>query len=835
MKRILSVLVAVCMFPGYISASGISAGSYAYPYVEAGCNIETNVTGNEAVGDIGEPLVFVLNGSVKSTGGEPIEYASVVFTDKAGNYVSGVVTGDGGVFAVELAQGAYVMEVSYIGYKTLTREVAADGDIALGDIMLEPEELKVDEVVVRGNTVVHRADGYSLMLSGSKLTEGRNVREALRYVPGLWIDNEDNIKINGQGGIQVMINDRIVTMTSGELLRYLETIDADDVKSIDVVRSAGAAYDASVGGAVLKINLRNRKTDGMFGSLSMSYERADSLDTRYMPSVWFNMMRGKFSMSTGFTYNRSRGIEHNIMDSYYKDKGDTIATVYNRESLGENYSYSLRGVYTIDKRNSVGLDYNMGFYNGHGFDEVSDSRFYGKSYGDKVGYMGMRSDSPAGRIRTYDLSVNYRNAFDTLGSYVLVVADWHRSRSSESSHTVSTTRFDGVEMFDYLRDASDRSNDFYTVRADVNHTLSSKWSLGYGVKYSYSDMSSDFGYYTSSDDIGWHYDIRYSDDYRYKEGIAAGYATASGRMGRFSLTAGLRVENTDIRPRSLHEGESYHRNYTDLFPSASFSYVMDKQGKYMAALNYRRSISRPSFGILNPKRTPIDNVTYAVGNPYLSPSYAENLALNFTLDGKYTLGVNYVHQKDMFGQVAVPDTENPDIILYKMENIDKSDMLLATAYLPFMPFKWWNINLNVATGTNSSSLSGVKRSKLLYSGQVTTLFSLPKKWSLELNGQCTGNFVQGNMVLDRPVANLDGAIKKNFLDGKLIMSLDVKNIVSTKMNILIDEPSYARNVKLAGNSIRRFGVTLKYNFKAGKNFSAAQVVKGNAEDAGRFN
>lgn len=189
----------------------------------------------------------------------------------------------------------------------------------------------------------------------------------------------------------------------------------------------------------------------------------------------------------------------------------------------------------------------------------------------------------------------------------------------------------------------------------------------------------------------------------------------------------------------------------------------------------------------------------------------------------------------MFGQVAVPDTENPDIILYKMENIDKSDMLLATAYLPFMPFKWWNINLNVATGTNSSSLSGVKRSKLLYSGQVTTLFSLPKKWSLELNGQCTGNFVQGNMVLDRPVANLDGAIKKNFLDGKLIMSLDVKNIVSTKMNILIDEPSYARNVKLAGNSIRRFGVTLKYNFKAGKNFSAAQVVKGNAEDAGRFN
>ncbi len=791
--------------------------------------------------------VFVVNGSVRGSDGEAIEYASVVFTDKAGNYVCGVVTGEGGLFSAEIAAGIYDMEVSYIGYRAVAREIEIGGDLSLGDIVLEPEELKVDEVLVRGNAVVHRADGYSLMLAGSKLTEGRNAREALRYVPGLWIDSDDNIKINGQGGIQVMINDRIVTMTSSDLLRYLETIDAEDVKSIDVVRSAGAAYDASVGGAVLKINLRNRKTDGMFGSVSMSYERADSLDTRYRPSVLFNMMRGKFSMSTGFTYTRSRGVEHNIMDSYYKERGDTVATVYSNKSLSEDYSYYLRGVYTIDDRNSIGVDYNMDFY-GHGFDGVSDASVYGKSYGDKVGYMGMRNDVPMGWTRSYDLSANYRNTLDTLGSYVLVVADYHRSKSANSSHSVNIMRFDDSdaanvlqlgslslsETFDYLRDATDRRNDFYTVRTDVNHVLSPKWSLGYGVKYSYSYMSSDFGYYTSSDDIGWLYDPRYSDDYRYREGIAAGYATASGRVGRFSLMAGLRVENTDVRPRSLHEGESHHRNYTDLFPSASFSYMIDKQGKYMAALSYRRSIFRPGFGILNPKRVPIDNVTYSVGNPYLNPSYAENLALNFTLDGRYMLGVNYVHQNDMFGQVALPDPENPDIILYKIDNIDKAEMLLATAYLPFMPFKWWNINLNVAAGTNSNSLSGIRRSRLLYMGQVNTVFSLPKRWSIELDGQCIGNMVQGNMVVDKPVTVVDGAIKKNFLDGKLVMSLDVKNIVSTEVGITIDEPSYARHIRQVNNTMRRFGITLKYNFKAGKSFSAAQVVKGNAEDAGRF-
>ncbi len=780
------------------------------------------------------PDKVVMTGSVKGPDGEAIEYASVVFTDNAGAYVAGVVTSEGGIFSAELEAGTYRMEVSYMGYRTFTKKVEADGDTSLGDIVLENEELKVDEVVVRGNTVVHRADGYSLLLSGSKLTEGRNAREALRYVPGLWIDSNDDIKINGQGGIQVMINDRIVTMTSSELLRYLETIDADDVKSIDVVRSAGAAYDASVGGAVLKINLRNRRMDGMFGSVSMSYERMDSVDTHYMPSVWFNMMRGKLSLSTGFTYGRYANIERNAMDSYYKDKGDTINTLYVSKVRTDNYSYSLRGVYSIDDRNSVGVDYNMNFsrYDATG---VSDARFYGTSYDDRTGYMGLQSKGPDGKNRSFDLSVNYRNNLDTLGSYALVVADYHRSRLYNGSHTGNITRFGVSEIFDYMRDATDRDNDFYTVRLDMNKYLSAKWSLGYGVKYTYSRMSSDFGYYTSTDDKNWYYDPRYSDDYRYNEGVAAGYVTASGRVGRMALMAGVRAENTDVRPRSLHENESYHRNYTDLFPSASVSYPFDKNGKYTAALNYRRSISRPGFGILNPKRTPIDNVTYSVGNPYLTPSYAENLSLNFTLDGKYMLGVNYTHMNDVVGQVAIPDPEDPDIILYKMENIDRSDMLLASAYLPFMPFKWWNINLNAAVGSNSNRLSGVKRSKVLYLGAVNTIFSLPKKWSVELNGEVVGNFVQGNMVLNKPIANLDGAVKKNLLDGKLVLTVDFKSIVSTKTNVSITEPSYARYVSARSSyNSRRFGLTLKYNFKAGKNFSAAQVIKGNAEDAERF-
>ncbi|MDE6183164.1 MAG: TonB-dependent receptor, partial [Rikenellaceae bacterium] len=649
-----------------------------------------------------------VTGSVKGSDGRGIDYATVVFTDKAGDYIAGATTGSDGLFSVEIAEGDYVMEVSFVGYKTLRRDVEVRGTVNMGDIVLEAELLEVDEVVVNGRTVIHRADGYSLALGDSKVAEGRNAREALKYVPGLWIDNNDEIKINGQGGIQVMINDRVVTMSSSELLRYLETINAEDVKSIDVVRSAGAKYDAAVGGAVLKITLRNRSVNGVFGNVSMSYERMDTMDLKYRPSVWVNVMHNKLSISTGFTYHRNKNMEHNDIESYMKLRGDTLVTEANFLYKSQNFNYDFRGVYQFDDRNSVGLDYSFGSYPSTGH-MVSDGYMFGQTT-ERV-YNGVRLDSPDNVYVNHGVSLNYRRKLDTLGSDLLVVADYHYGKNGSNNYTTMIEGSGGGSLMEYLRDESLSRNDFYTARIDVNKRFSKKWSLGYGAKYSYSKMTNVYDNHVSADNVNWSYRADYSDNYRYREGIGALYATASANLGRWSMMAGLRIENTDIRPKSLRQDESHHSNYTDFFPSASVSYAINPQKQYIVALNYRRGITRPGFGMLNASRLVVDNVTVSVGNPYLKPSYSENLTLNFTLAGKYMFMAYYSYRNNAFQRISLPDVNDPDVILLTYRNFDNESMFVLNTYLPFTPFKWWDISFSGTTGPMSADVLGVKRTR----------------------------------------------------------------------------------------------------------------------------
>ncbi|MDE7134790.1 MAG: outer membrane beta-barrel family protein, partial [Rikenellaceae bacterium] len=588
-----------------------------------------------------------------------------------------------------------------------------------------------------------------------------------------------------QGGVMVMINDRVMTMSSTDLLNYLESINAEDVKSIDVVRSAGAKYDASASGAVLKINLRNRsKVEGVFGTVSMNYRRTDTLTTLVMPSVWVNAMYGKLSLSTGFTYARRQYSQFLRQYSCFRQLGDTI----NSESVLNNgqhsYNYTLRGVYNIDERNSVGVDYDFR-RSPSDEDNFSSSVGYGRSYGDLMNYATTKSLSPSDLSKTHDLSVNYRRTLDSLGSDLLLVADYHRSNSWETNISELMQQLDAVKVLDYVKSASLLKNDFYTARIDVTKRFNTKWSLSYGAKYSYSKMSSVFEYYSSEQGTEWVYDDVYSDDYRYREGIAAAYASATGRVGRLNIMAGLRVENTDLRPTSLKQSENHHNNYTDFFPSASLSYLLTAKGDYVAAMSYRRSIRRPGFAMLNPRRQPIDNISVAVGNPYLKPSYSNNVSLNFTLAGRYMLTAAYEGDKDLFAQVAVIDENNPEIVMYKNDNIDKQDILIFNAYLPFNPFKWWNFNISGGSGLMQSTFMGRERSKWFYRGMANMTFLLPKKWIVEMSGWCAGNMIQGNIVVDRPVASMDASVKKTFLDGKLTLMAEVKGIVYTKTSMLI--------------------------------------------------
>ena len=109
----------------------------------------------------------------------------------------------------------------------------------------------------------------------------------------------------------------------------------------------------------------------------------------------------------------------------------------------------------------------------------------------------------------------------------------------------------------------------------------------------------------------------YDFDTAYEENIAAVYATANGKVGRWKFKAGVRGEYSGTN------GSVTNNDRFDIFPNANVSYNLTERGDYTVALGYYRNIRRPSFQSLDPVVRQVSDYTYTVGNQKLTPSFTD--------------------------------------------------------------------------------------------------------------------------------------------------------------------------------------------------------------------
>jgi len=78
-----------------------------------------------------------------------------------------------------------------------------------------------------------------------------------------------------------------------------------------------------------------------------------------------------------------------------------------------------------------------------------------------------------------------------------------------------------------------------------------------------------------------------------------------------------------------------------LFPTLYLSYKLDTASVNQIGLNYGRRIDRPYYQDLNPFISPLDKFTLYVGNPFLKPSFTNNIELSHTYKNKITTTISY--------------------------------------------------------------------------------------------------------------------------------------------------------------------------------------------------
>ena len=138
-----------------------------------------------------------------------------------------------------------------------------------GNIGLKSESKTLQEVSITAlrPTITMKADRMVVSVEGTAMAAGTNAYSVLAKAPGVFIDPEGNIQLNGRSGVTVMIDGRLTFLSARDLRSMLEGMSAENLKNIEIITNPSAKYDAEGTSGILNINLKKNTQRGMNGSL----------------------------------------------------------------------------------------------------------------------------------------------------------------------------------------------------------------------------------------------------------------------------------------------------------------------------------------------------------------------------------------------------------------------------------------------------------------------------------------------------------------------------------------------------------------------------------------
>ena len=762
----------------------------------------------------------MLRGSVVDEEGHYISYVTVVAM-RDGRQVTGASSNTQGVFSFSLADGTYTILVECVGYETFEREITMPEDADMGVITLKESSTEIEDVIVKAQMIRREADRFVVDVANAETAVGRDGLELLRQSPGVWVQ-EDNISINGSAGTKVFINNREIKLSGEALVNYVKNLRAEDIAKIEVVPQTGADQDADSRGGIIFITLRRRLDNGVMGSVSMQTNQGKYME-EYGPSASINAHVGKFDISASGWLSKDNVDVITREKSAYHTTNALMEAASEMELAVLSGMANLSAVAEINPRHSIGLALE---YQSSEQDNPTDSR---TSY-----MMGDYERLSTSRYETFDKSNRYAAALnyiiktDTLGSTLKFIADYNQSdprSGNDSRTTISQGGVSADSLYNYRSNSTFR---IATAQLARERRLSANWMLKYGAKYTYNEINSATTYrYLLGEE--WVPSVVDDYDISYTENIGAAYAVATMNYGRLSAVVGLRGEYTYANGRE----SDVEQNYFSLFPNANFSYALDKTGKHSIVAQYSRSISRPSFWNLTPRRLQISDYTYQTGNPALRPQFVNQYSLTAVLGYKYSLTFVVQNIKDDIQQKIVGDSTNPNMMNLTHENLPTTNQYAVIASLPITLTKWWDWNTNLTGGILEQRLDATapKTNKPFAQWYTAMTFKLPKKFFVDVDySGMTGLEISNLKISANHSLNMN--VKKLIKDS-WILQIGLHNLVRQRNNLISGDENFTREVDVFGqyqDFYVRFSVT--WNFKSGKQFRSKSVEKG--DDASRM-
>jgi outer membrane receptor protein involved in Fe transport len=327
--------------------------------------------------------------------------------------------------------------------------------------------------------------------------------------------------------------------------------------------------------------------------------------------------------------------------------------------------------------------------------------------------------------------------------------------------------------------------DQYSFKLDyvIPSFLKSKW--GTGLKSSYVKTDNDLRFQGKNEgDAQFKFLTGQSNQFIYREQIHAAYLNTERAIGKFSYQLGLRGEWTvadgiSEAYTSNVKDSTFHRDYAQLFPSAFIQY--DYSQKHSFGFNYSRRIDRPNYGDLNPFVFFLDNYTFKVGNPMLTPQLTNSIELSHTFLGAFSTTFGYSHTTNVITEILKQDTEARISYQTTANMAERTNYSLGFS-LPIPIKKWWTSNTDIYL--NRAELEGkvenaaLSPARNMFYINTNHIFTLPKDFRFEIGGNYFTGGLESAFVFGAAGA-LNLGIQKTMLNKRGVLRLNAQDVLFT--------------------------------------------------------
>ncbi len=704
----------------------------------------------------------------------------------------------------------YKLKVEAAGYQTEIRSIKFD-KANYFKILLKEKAGELKEVVVSSSkSLIRQEDDKSIVDPEPLAASSTNALETIEKTPGIFIDADGQIYLNGLSPAGVQINGRDLKMSAADLATLLKSLPPNVIQKIELIRTPSAKYDASGGGGVVNIILKKGVKLGLNGSVNSGFTQG-KYGNQFL-GLNLNNTNDKLSSYINTQYNNNDGYTINNTDRYLS--ADTILQQKAR-TQSPNKSFYIGFGLSKSLKDKWELSYD-GRYSISNFDNKTSNQSYLKDILNSNKQFNTIASMVDNKGDNFNLNQSLRSKLklDSSSGEWITDFSYNFSNASTSQHYLNNALESGTTMNGFGTFGNDRN--LFIAQSDVKK----KWkglTWETGIKTSLLLFNNN-SYYTKTIAGNTSLDPFRTSKYNFKEQINAAYLQSSKTWGAIVLKFGTRLEQTIMEGRQIiPKDTNFSVNRTDAFPYVYLSrkIMMIAGYELRGFLVYRKTISRPSYDFLNPFPKYIDPFLYEIGNPSLKPQFTSNYEANISVDEKPLFAVGVNETKDIFTSVVYQSAANKQIAYRTYDNLGKSKEVYFRAIAAIPPGK--KFFAVIGAQYNRNIYNGFYENKPFTFDKATVTFftfqslKIDTKSVFTINGFWRSNGQQQFYELDN-FGQINATLNRQFLNKKLTITLAMNDIFFTNNNTFTLHQGSINTNGYRENDTRRWGINMRYNF-----------------------